>query len=115
MTTGHDSLRPDARQAVRRVGERRGAVVDAQGYLFTEGSQGHPKCARCGLFYGPLLRRAVIVAAVGGTCLVAINHGDALLRLDLTSALLWSSALSYVGLFLVFIYSALMAGHSRIK
>ena len=41
-----------------------------------------PRCLRCSLTYGPLVRRSLVVALIVGTILTAINQGNVILRGD---------------------------------
>ncbi len=59
-----------------------------------------------------MVRRAVVVALVVGTCLTAINQGDTLLQLRFPAALLWKIPLSYAVPFVVSTYSASVAASS---
>ncbi|MGE0161271.1 MAG: nitrate/nitrite transporter NrtS [Gemmatimonadales bacterium] len=55
------------------------------------------------------LRRAVLVAAVVGTLLLAINQGDLILALEWSAALWWKIPLTYAVPFCVSLYSSLAA------
>jgi hypothetical protein len=54
------------------------------------------RCLRCALTYGPLMRRPLIVALVGGTILTAINQGNSILRGDFPASLYWKIPLTSV-------------------
>ena len=45
-------------------------------------------------FSGPVVRRALGFGVVVGAILITINHGDAILRGEVTSARLWKMALT---------------------
>jgi hypothetical protein len=64
------------------------------------------------VFYGPVFRRALRVAAVVGTILFLINQADIVLRGDLTPLVALKIALTYLVPFSVSTFSAL--GISRI-
>jgi hypothetical protein len=64
-------------------------------------------CLGYALQHPPVLRRAFLTALVVGTALSAINEGDALVSLALTSVLLWKIPLTYFVPFAVSTYSAL--------
>jgi hypothetical protein len=57
----------------------------------------------------PVVRRSAIVAAIVGTILVAINHGDAVLRGDLGAGRLLRIALTVVVPYCVSTYSSVSA------
>ncbi len=70
------------------------------------------KCPRCSLFDMALARRSAKVAAVVGTALIALNHGDRIL----TGSFPWASdwfklLLTYAVPFLVATYGALSNGY----
>ena len=65
------------------------------------------RCLRHAILFRPVLRRALRVAAVVGTVLVAINQGDILLRGDVTPGVAAKIALTYLVPFAVSTYSAL--------
>jgi hypothetical protein len=55
-----------------------------------------PRCLRCSLTYGPLVRRSRVVALIVGTILTAINQGNVILRGDFPISLYWKIPLTYV-------------------
>ena len=68
--------------------------------------------------YTPVLRRALGVALLVGTCLMLLNQGDVLAAAILqgtppTGALFWKSPLTYAVPFLVSWYSSVAAMKSR--
>jgi hypothetical protein len=69
---------------------------------------GRPRCLRCTLRYGPLLRRSTLTALVVGTVLVAINQGTVLAAGDLPLALAWKVPLTYAVPFCVATWGALI-------
>ncbi len=71
------------------------------------------KCLRCSLLHGPMLRRSVTIAAVVGTVLALINHGDALWRGEWTATTSLKIALTYCVPFAVATASAL--ANSRVR
>jgi len=71
------------------------------------------KCWRCALRHRPMLRRSLMIAAVIGTLLLAINQGDVVLRDAWPRALLWKVPLTYLVPFLVATWGALVNGRLR--
>ncbi len=71
------------------------------------------RCWRHAVFYGPVFRRALQVAAVVGTLLFAINQLGAVLSGMVTSVVVLRIALTYVVPFLVSTYSALNINRLR--
>jgi hypothetical protein len=66
-------------------------------YQFGTGAQTFERCcARHGLLYWPILRRAVRVALVVGTVLFVINQSDVVLRGDITPLVVAKIGLTYV-------------------
>jgi len=65
-------------------------------------------CWRCALGYRPMLRRSGRIALVVGTLLVLINHGDHLLRGQLTVVIGLKILLTYTVPFAVATWSALV-------
>jgi hypothetical protein len=61
------------------------------------------------LTYGPLARRAIVVALLVGTILCIINQGDVLLGGHVTAFVVVKMALTYLVPFSVSTYSALAA------
>jgi len=53
------------------------------------------KCLRCSFLYTPMLRRSSAVAAIVGTVLVGINHGDVIVHGMWPASLLWKVPLTY--------------------
>ncbi len=60
-----------------------------------------------------MLTRSLMIAAVIGTLLVAINQGDVVLRADWPRALVWKVPLTYLVPFLVASWGALVNGRIR--
>jgi len=67
------------------------------------------RCRRHALVYGPVSGRAITVALVVGTILVAINQGDVVLSGHLTALVVAKIGLTYLVPFSVSTYSALAA------
>ena len=67
------------------------------------------RCRRHALVYGPVSGRAITVALVVGTILVAINPGDVVLSGHLTGLVVAKIGLTYLVPFYVSTYSALAA------
>ena len=65
------------------------------------------KCLGCALRHTPMLRRSLVVAAVVGTALTALNHGDRMVTGNWASALLWKVPLTYMVPFVVATWGAL--------
>ena len=87
----------------------RGCVRRA-GYRFDAGTRNNG--ARCGLhalIYRPVCGRAIAVALVVGTILVAINQADVLLGGHVSALVLAKIGLTYLVPFSVSTYSALAA------
>jgi hypothetical protein len=74
---------------------------------------GKPRCLRCTLRHGPLLRRSLATAAVVGTILVAINQGNVILRGHFPAELFWKLPLTYCVPFCVATWGALI--NTRIR
>ena len=71
-----------------------------------------PRCLRCALQFGPMLRRSLAVAIVVGSILTAINQGNIILDGDFPSALYWKIPLTYSVPFCVATTGALLNGRS---
>ncbi len=71
------------------------------------------RCRRHALTYGPVVRRAIVVALVVGTVLCIINQGDVLLGGHVTAFVVAKMALTYLVPFSVSTYSALAANRLR--
>lgn len=66
-----------------------------------------PKCILCAIRHVPMVRRSLMVAAVVGTTLTLLNHGDTLAARDWPTALYWKIPLTYCVPFLVATFGAL--------
>jgi hypothetical protein len=71
------------------------------------------RCWRHAVFYGPVFRRALQVAAVVGTALFLINQLDVVLSGKVTPLVILKIALTYLVPFLVSTYSALEINRLR--
>jgi hypothetical protein len=71
-----------------------------------------PRCLRCALQFGPMLRRSLAVATVVGSILTAINQGNIILDGDFPPALYWKIPLTYSVPFCVATTGALLNGRS---
>ena len=83
---------------------------------FRFASAGAPPTLRCwrhAVFYGPVFRRALQVAAVVGTILFAINQLNVVLSGAVTPFVVLKVALTYLVPFLVSTYSALEINRLR--
>jgi|SRR5438876_947746 len=67
------------------------------------------RCRAHALVYRPVCGRAITVALVVGTILVAINQGDVIVSADLTALVVAKIGLTYLVPFSVSTYSALAA------
>ena len=65
------------------------------------------KCALCALRHIPMLRRSLLVAAVVGTILALLNHGDTIFAGNWKAALYWKIPLTYCVPFCVATFGAL--------
>ena len=66
------------------------------------------KCGRCALRHPPLLKRSLVIAAIVGSVLLAINQGDVLLSSRWPTTLDWKVPLTYLVPFLVATWGALL-------
>ncbi len=68
------------------------------------------KCVMCAIRHLPMLKRSLTVAAVVGTILTILNHGDTLLIGEWNDALYWKIPLTYCVPFFVATFGALTNG-----
>jgi hypothetical protein len=85
-----------------------GCTAEAE-YRFGTAGRAELRCPRHALVYGPVLGRALKVAAVVGTVLCVINQLDVVLTGPLTPMVLAKIGLTYLVPFCVSSYSALAA------
>lgn len=71
------------------------------------------RCRTCALTYPPLLGRSLRIAALVGTVLLLINHGDTLIRGAWGGALAWKIPLTYLVPFVVATWGALANARLR--
>jgi hypothetical protein len=71
------------------------------------------KCLRHAIVHRPLLRTALVTAAVVGTILTAINQGNLLIAGELPLLLYWKIPLTYSVPYLVSTFSALRISYLR--
>lgn len=71
------------------------------------------RCLRHAVFYKPVFRRAVLIAAIIGTILFLINQLDVVLSGKVTALVLLKIVLTYTVPFLVSTYSALEINRLR--
>jgi len=71
------------------------------------------KCLRHAIVHRPLLRTALVTAAVVGTILTAINQGNLLVAGQLPPILYWKIPLTYSVPYLVSTFSALRISYLR--
>lgn len=83
------------------------------GFRLRAGVESTIRCRACALTYPPLLRRSLRIAALVGTVLVLINHGDALVRGAWGGALTWKVPLTYLVPFVVATWGALANARMR--
>ena len=69
-------------------------------------------CLRCALQFGPMLRRSLIIAAIVGTMLVAINQGNIILDGRFPPSLYWKIPLTFCVPFCVATAGALLNARS---
>src|SRR5258708_31837463 len=89
-------------------GKPRGQAV----YGLPKSGQVVAVCRSCALRHRSFLRRAAFVAAAVGSCLVAINQGDALLAAHSSPELFWKIPLTYAVPFAVSFFSSIAAARS---
>ena len=70
-------------------------------------------CWRCAIRYPPMLRRSALIAIAVGTLLALINHGDHLVRGQVTGVIVLKILLTYTVPFIVATWSALV--NSRVR
>ena len=70
-------------------------------------------CLRCTLTNRPLVVRSLVIAAIVGTLLTAINQGNIILQGDASAALAWKIPLTYAVPYCVATAGALM--NSRLR
>jgi len=102
-------LLPPAVEQCARCGR---AFGHQPGYRFQTPSGLTGMCLGCALRYAPMIRRSGLIAAVVGTALTAINHGDTLLTGLWPPALLWKVPMTYAVPFIVATLGALGTGKS---
>ena len=71
------------------------------------------RCLRCTLTNGPLVLRSLLIAAIVGTLLTAINQGNIILKGDASTALAWKIPLTYAVPYCVATAGALLNSHLR--
>ena len=74
-----------------------------------------PRCLRCALIFGPMLRRSLVVAAIVGTILTAINQGNIMAAGDFAASLYWKIPLTYCVPFAVATTGALLNARSPFR
>ncbi len=89
------------------------ALEKRAAFLFHTDEGSLIKCGLCAVRHRPMLGRSIRVSLVVGTVLIAINHGDVLLRGEWTEGFLWKLGLTYAVPFLVATWGAL--GSSRLR
>ena len=73
------------------------------------------RCLRCALMFGPMLRRSIIVAAIVGTVLTAINQGNVIIAGDFPASLYWKVPLTYCVPFCVATTGAILNARSTVR
>jgi len=71
------------------------------------------RCLRCTLTDRPLVVRSLVIAAIVGTLLTAINQGNIILQGDASAALAWKIPLTYAVPYCVATAGALL--NSRVR
>ena len=82
-------------------------------YEVRAGGAASCRCLRCTLTNRPLVLRSLIIAAIVGTLLTAINQGNIILQGDASAALAWKIPLTYAVPYCVATAGALM--NSRLR
>jgi len=77
------------------VCRRCGRPLEVTVYEVRAGDDRLPCCLRCALIHPPLVARSLVIAAVVGTLLTAINQGNVILGGDASPALAWKIPLTY--------------------
>lgn len=85
-----------------------GRSVDSHVYDVRTEEGTAARCLFCALRHGRLVRRSLKVAAVIGTLLIAINHGDVIIGGDLPASLAWKIPLTYTVPYCVATFGAIM-------
>ena len=81
------------------------------GFVQRSPSGGTLKCFLHAMTHWPMLRRSLIVAAIIGSWLMALNHGDVLFVGGWAAPLAWKIPLTYLTPFLVATFGAM--GNAR--
>lgn len=103
--------RSEPHRACEGCGRRLGPAVRAYQLRGPRGVE--LSCRACALTSGPLLRRSLRIAAIIGSVLLVINHGDVLLSGQLHAALLWKIPATFAVPFIVATWSALSSSRVR--
>ena len=74
-----------------------------------------PRCLRCALTHGPLMRRSLIVAIIVGSILTAINQGNVLLSGEFPPSLYWKVPLTYAVPYCVATTGAILNGRRLVN
>ena len=82
-------------------------------YEVGAGGAASRRCLRCTLTNRPLVVRSLLIAAIVGTLLTAINQGNIILQGDASAALAWKIPLTYSVPYCVANAGALM--NSRVR
>ena len=85
-----------------------GRVLDQHVYEVRVQSGTVARCLTCALKFRRLMWRSLRVAAVVGTLLVAINHGNVIIGGDFPSSLGWKIPLTYTVPYCVATFGAIM-------
>ena len=73
------------------------------------------RCLRCALMQRPMLARSLVIGAIVGTVLTAINQGNVILGGHFPSALAWKVPLTYSVPFCVATTGAILNARSRVN
>ena len=81
----------------------------AQGalYMLRSGGGDVVRCIRCTFKHWPTLSRSLKIAAIVGSVLVAINHGDVVISGEMPAVLLWKAPLTYTTPFVVSLWGVM--------
>ena len=71
------------------------------------------RCLRCLLVFGPLVARSMVISAIVGTLLVAINQGDNIIGRSASLELAWKVPLTYAVPYTVATFSVVLSSRTE--
>ena len=71
------------------------------------------RCLRCVLVFGPLVARSMVICAIVGTLLVAINQGNTIIGGNASLELAWKVPLTYAVPYTVATVSAVLTSRTK--